>query len=41
MKFEEEIRYEYPLNVRSIVFDVGGYKGDFAQGMLDRYGCFV
>ena len=35
------LRYVYPLNASSIVFDVGGYHGDFAQIMHARYGCKV
>lgn len=41
MKFKEEIRYDYPLNSDSLVFDVGGYEGTFAQGIFDRYGCNI
>jgi len=35
------LRYEYPLNETSVVLDVGGFQGDFADTMVDRYGCRV
>lgn len=31
----------YPLDKNSIVFDVGGYKGEFAEDIYDRYGCSI
>ncbi|CAH1662251.1 hypothetical protein BOSEA31B_12357 [Hyphomicrobiales bacterium] len=34
-------RSDYNLDDRSIVFDVGGYHGDFAAKIVDRFGCFV
>lgn len=38
----ESMRYDYPsLSEQSIVFDVGGYRGDFAQRIHDKYGCIV
>jgi len=41
MGFKEEMRYNYPLNENSLVWDVGGYKGDFAYGIHDKYKCEV
>ncbi len=39
---DETLRIDYPeLNEESIVFDLGGYKGDFAQAINDKYGCTV
>lgn len=35
------LRLEYPLNQSSIVIDVGGYLGDFAQDIYNKYGCRV
>jgi FkbM family methyltransferase len=35
------LRVDYPLNERSVVFDLGGYHGDFAAAIYDRYGCTV
>src|SRR4051812_21295977 len=37
----ETMRYRYDLGPSSVVFDVGGYVGDFAAEMLARYGCRV
>lgn len=34
-------RFEYPLNPESIVFDLGGYKGDFAHAINERFACNV
>ena len=34
-------RLNYPLTSESIVFDLGGYKGDFAAGIYDKYNCYV
>ncbi len=38
---DETLRLDYPLAPQSIVFDLGGYKGDFAYEMNKKYGCFV
>ncbi|HEY1057264.1 MAG TPA: FkbM family methyltransferase [Limnobacter sp.] len=35
------LRVNYPLNAQSVVWDVGGYKGDFAHEIHSRYGCKV
>lgn len=40
-EFNEEMRYDYPLTPDSLVVDCGGYKGDFAVKMHDKYGCVV
>ena len=41
-KGDKIIRYNYPeLNENSIVFDLGGYVGDFTQAINDKYGCKV
>tara|TARA_B100000900_G_C20586468_1_gene719805 strand:+ start:622 stop:1305 length:684 start_codon:yes stop_codon:yes gene_type:complete len=34
---DELLRYEYNLNKNSIVFDLGGYKGDFASKIYNKY----
>ena len=34
-------RLTYSLSSESIVFDLGGYKGDFAHEISKAYGCFV
>lgn len=40
-KGDETLRHNYPLSVDSIVFDLGGYKGDFAAAIHDKYNCNV
>jgi FkbM family methyltransferase len=35
------LRYKYPLDENSTVLDVGGYRGDFAEEMVNRFGCKV
>ena len=40
-KGDETLRLDYPLTEDSIVFDVGGYHGDFAASINERYGCKV
>ena len=38
---DELLRFDYPLTKDSIVFDLGGYKGDFSYEINIRYGCSV
>ena len=39
---DKTLRYNYPdLNKNSIVFDLGGYVGDFANKINSKYGCKV
>ena len=39
---DDTLRLEYPeLNAHSVVFDVGGYQGDFAEAIHQKYGCRV
>ena len=41
-KGDETLRLNYPeLNDASIVFDMGGYKGDFASNIFSKYCCEV
>jgi FkbM family methyltransferase len=41
-KGDETLRLDYPeLSEESIVFDLGGYKGDFAYAINEKYGCTV
>ncbi len=35
------LRLNYPLNENSVVFDCGGYKGDFAELIYNKFGCNV
>ena len=38
---DHTLRYRYPLIPESVVVDAGGYTGEWAQGIVDRYGCKV
>ncbi|SNY90491.1 methyltransferase, FkbM family [Cohaesibacter sp. ES.047] len=38
---DKTLRLDYDLDHNSIVFDVGGYIGDFAQSIHAKYGCTV
>jgi FkbM family methyltransferase len=31
--------YKHPLDQNALVYDVGGYKGDWTSGMLEEYAC--
>lgn len=35
------LRLAYPLAASAVVLDVGGYRGDWAAGALERFGCTV
>jgi FkbM family methyltransferase len=37
----ETLREDYPLNSDSVVFDVGGFKGDWATAIFSRFTCRV
>ena len=36
-----KLRFNYPLNKNSIVFDLGGFKGDFASDLYARTPCEI
>ncbi|HYW50498.1 MAG TPA: FkbM family methyltransferase, partial [Gemmatimonadaceae bacterium] len=38
---DETLRLAYPLDAASVVFDLGGYRGDFAAQVVERFGCRV
>lgn len=38
---DRTLRLDYPLTAESIVFDVGGFEGNWAAEIYDRYGCTV
>lgn len=38
---DHTLRLDYPLSSQSLVFDVGGYKGEWCAEMVRRYGCRV
>lgn len=40
-KGDSTLRLNYPLTSASVVFDLGGYHGDFAATIHSRYGCKV
>ena len=40
-KGDETLRLDYPLTPESLIFDIGGYHGDFAAAVNERYGCKV
>lgn len=40
-KGDETLRLNYPLDSDSTVFDCGGYEGDWAAAIHERYGCKV
>ena len=37
----QEARYNYTLNENSLVYDVGGYHGDFSYQIFQKYACYV
>jgi FkbM family methyltransferase len=38
---EEPMRYNYDLNENSVVYDLGGYRGDWAYKINEKYNCKV
>lgn len=38
---DESLRLAYELDATSVVFDLGGYRGDFAAEIVDRFGSRV
>jgi FkbM family methyltransferase len=38
---DETLRVEYPLTRDSVVLDVGGYEGNWAWQIHERYGCVI
>jgi FkbM family methyltransferase len=38
---DDTLRVNYPLNENSIVFDLGGYHGSWAQKIYDKYQCNI
>jgi FkbM family methyltransferase len=41
VKGDETLRLDYPLDSESIVFDLGGYEGDFAYEINRKYDSYV
>lgn len=40
-KCDATLRLDYPLTANSIVLDVGGYEGNWAAQIHERYGCTI
>lgn len=40
-KGDQKLRLDYPLDADSVVFDVGGYRGDWAEAIANRFGCTI
>ena len=40
-KGDEKLRLDYKLNKDSIVFDIGGYIGDFSNSIYEKYKCKI
>lgn len=40
-KGDDKISLEYPLDEDSVVFDIGAYKGNFTQKVVDKFNCNV
>lgn len=38
---DAKFRYSYPLTNDSLVLDLGGYKGEFAEKIFNQYGCSI
>ena len=38
---KDELRYNYDLTLDSVVFDLGGYKGQWASDIFSRYCCNI
>ncbi len=38
---DNNLRVDYDLSKSSIVYDVGGYKGDWAEAIYERFGCHI
>jgi FkbM family methyltransferase len=38
---DNSLRLDYPLSKNSVVFDLGGYKGQFASDIFSKYCCSV
>lgn len=38
---DHELRFKYDLNIDSVVYDVGGYLGEWAEPLYKKYGCKI
>ena len=40
-KGDDSLRLKYSLNKDSVVFDIGGYIGDFSEKIFNKFGCNI
>lgn len=40
-KGDDSLRLKYKLNKDSVVFDIGGYIGDFSEKIFNKFGCNI
>ena len=38
---DNTLRLDYPLTPDSIVLDIGGFKGDYAAAISNKFGCYI
>jgi hypothetical protein len=41
MNQDNTLRYNYDIDTNSLVFDVGGYKGEWAENIFNKYKCSI
>lgn len=41
IKGDETLRLDYNLNENSIIFDIGSYKGNWAEKIFNKYNCYI
>lgn len=41
MNLEDLVELHEPISQKDLVIDVGGYHGDYAQAVFDRFGCMI
>ncbi|HMP30953.1 MAG TPA: FkbM family methyltransferase [Saprospiraceae bacterium] len=41
MDQDNTLRYSYDIDTNSLVFDVGGYKGEWAEKIFNKYHCYI
>lgn len=38
---DKNLRINYPLNTKSVIYDIGGYEGNWSAGIHKLYGCKI
>lgn len=38
---DKSLRINYPLNSESVVFDIGGHRGNWSADIYDKYECYI